>query len=74
MVAQTARVVGRGHEAAAEGVHLDKRGGLADIAEVVCVGAAGQSGAACGLNGDELDVVFALKAIGHEGGDNAAEV
>ena len=52
----------------------DKRGGLADIAEVVCVGAAGQSGAACGLNGDELDVVFALKAIGHEGGDNAAEV
>ena len=74
VIAQPARVVGRGHEPAAQRVHLGKGGDARRIAEVVGVLAAREGGAACGLDGEEVDVVFAFELLPHEGRDEAAQI
>ena len=74
VVAQAARVVGRGDEAAAERVHLRQRADHAGVAEVIREHAARQAGAGGGLDGDEAVVLFAAQLFAHERGDQAAEV
>ena len=53
VVAQPAGVDSGGHEAAAQGVHLDQRRQVRGVAEVVGVGALGHGRAGGGLDGDD---------------------
>ena len=74
MIAETARVVRRGNEVAAEGVHLGQRADHAGVAEVISVDAASEARAGSGLDRDDLIVSFAAQFFAHKGSDQAAQV
>lgn len=74
MIPQTARMVGRGLEFAAECVHLCKRRDLARVAEIVRISAARHGWAGSGLHGDEIGLCLAGQPILHEGRNQAAEI
>ena len=74
VVAQAAGMGGRGHEAAAQGVHLGGGADFAGVAEVIGELAAGQAGAAGRLHGNDVILRLAPQHLAHEGGDEAAQV
>ena len=74
MVAQAAGVVGSGNEAAAQGVHPGQGRDPACVAEVIGVFASGQGGAGSRLHRHDTGIIFALELVGHEGGNEAAQV
>ena len=74
MVAQAARVVGRGDEVAAERVHLGQRAHHAGVAEIVGVDAAREARAGSRLDSDDAVVCLAAELLAHERCDQAAEV
>ena len=74
VVAQAAGVVGRGDEPAAQGVHPGQRGDAAGVAEVVGIPPAGQGRAGGRLHRHKTGVTAALQPVGHEGGNQAAQI
>ena len=74
VISESARMVGRGHEAAAQRVHFRKGSDLGGVAEVIGELAARQRRTARGLDADKLNVVLALQPLAHVGRDEAAEV
>ena len=74
VVAQAARMVRGGDEAAAECVHAGQRRYLAGITEIIGVAAARQGGAGGRLDRDKIGVFAAQQLVLHKGGDQAAEV
>ena len=74
MIAQPSGVVGRGYEAAAEGVHLGERTDFAGVAEVVGVTAAGEARTRGRFHGDDPVIRFSAQFFAHERRDQAAEV
>ena len=74
VVAQPAGVDGLGDELAAERVHLDDRGHVAGIAEVVGVDAAGQRRGRLGLRGDDPVARLSAQLAADEREREAGEV
>ena len=66
VIPQAAGMARRRHEAAAQGVHLQKGRGFPGIAKVVGKASPGQTGAGSRFDGDEADIVFAFDSAGHE--------
>ena len=58
MIAQTARMVGGGDIAAAQGIHLRQRAHHARITEIISVFAAGEAGAGRRFHGDDAVILF----------------
>ena len=74
VITETACVVGRRNEAAAQGVHLRQRADLTGVAEIICVFAPGKRRTGCRLNTDDPIILLAADLLSHEGGDQPAEV
>ena len=74
VIPQTAGVVGRGNEVAAQGVHFCQGAHHAGVAEVIGKLAPGETGAGGGLHGDEPVVLLTPELFTHEGGDQTAQV
>ena len=74
VIPQTAGVVGRGNEVAAQGVHFCQGAHHAGVAEVIGKLATGETGAGGGLHGDEPVILFTTELFTHEGGDQTAQV
>ena len=74
MVAQAARVVGRGTELAAKRIHAHKRRGFRRVAKIIGVTSPGKGRTGGGLHGDKTDIVFPFKTFRHKRRDQTAQV
>ena len=74
VVAETAGVVRRGDEVAAQGVHLGERAYHAGVAEVVGVDTAGEAGAGGRFHGDDAVIRLTAELFAHKRRDEASQV
>ncbi len=72
VIPQAAGVVGRGDEAAAQGVHLGQRTYLSGITEIICILSTGQARAACRFYSYELVIFFSSQFFTHKWSDQSA--